>query len=357
MSEKSIGTPGADMDSMLWQERAGKMSFSRKVKEELSRHMPAARHCQIAEAAAIISMCGRICINEKNEYYIKIYTENLTVARKYFNLIQAAFLVRAEIRISRHRIYRKSDSGNALGKEMPHIRIKSCLYHVVIRNAKDSMRILEAVKLLDGQGNIREELSPARNLVIQNTCCKRAFLRGIFLSGGSISDPEKSYHLEIVTQALPKAEQLCEIIRTFDIEARIVKRKKVYVVYLKDSSQIVDFLNVCEAHIALMDLENIRIMKEMRNSINRQVNCEAANIGKTIRASVRQADDICLIRDRQGLESLPENLIEIAKLRLEFPDASLKELGDKVSPPIGKSGVNHRLRRLSEIAERIRDSQ
>lgn len=332
------------------------MSFSRKVKEELSSHLSAARHCQIAEAAAIISMCGRICINEKNEYYIKIHTENLTVARKYFNLIQAAFSVQCEIRVSRHRIcqkYRtKPDS-----EDVPHIRIKSCMYHVMIRNAEDSMRVLEAVKLLDRQGNIREELSLTQNLVIQNTCCKRAFLRGIFLAGGSISDPEKSYHLEIVTQVLPKAEQLCEIIRTFDIEARIVKRKKVYVVYLKDSSQIVDFLNVCEAHIALMELENIRIMKEMRNSINRQVNCEAANIGKTIRASVRQADDICLIRDKRGLESLPENLIEIAKLRLQFPDASLKELGDKVSPPLGKSGVNHRLRRLSEIAERIRDSQ
>lgn len=333
------------------------MSFSKKVKEELSRHMPAARHCQIAEVAAVISMCGRICINERNEYYIKIHTENLTVARKYFNLIQAAFSVKCEIRISRHILHRRILPEGRLKREVQNIQTQSCMYYVMVRDAEDSMKILKAVKLLDGQGNVREELSLAQNLIIQNTCCKRAFLRGVFLTGGSISDPEKSYHLEIVTQAMPKAQQLCEIIRTFDIEARIVKRKKVSVVYLKDSSQIVDFLNVCEAHVALMELENVRIMKEMRNSINRQVNCEAANIGKTIRASVRQVDDICLIRDRRGLESLPENLIEIAQLRLEYPDASLKELGDKADPPIGKSGVNHRLRRLSEIAEGIRDSQ
>lgn len=331
------------------------MSFSKKVKEELSQHMPAARHCQIAEVAAIISMCGRICINERNEYYIKIHTENLTVARKYFNLIQAAFSVKCEMRISRHILHQ---CRLAQGEQrLQNIRARSCMYEVMVRDAEDSMRILYAGKLLDHQGNIREELSLAQNLVIQNTCCKRAFLRGVFLAGGSISDPEKSYHLEIVTQTMPKAEQLCEVIKTFDIEARIVKRKKVYVVYLKDSSQIVDFLNVCEAHLALMELENVRIMKEMRNSINRQVNCEAANIGKTIRASVRQIDDIGLIREKRGLESLPENLKEIAQLRLEYPDASLKELGNKADPPIGKSGVNHRLRRLSEIAEGIRDDQ
>lgn len=125
---------------------------------------------------------------------------------------------------------------------------------------------------------------------------------------------------------------------------------------MKDSTQIADFLKVCEASLALFELENIRIKKEIRNTINRQVNCEAANIEKTIRASVRQVDDICLIRDRRGLESLPENLIEIAQLRLKYPDASLKELGNMADPPIGKSGVNHRLRKLSVIAEQIRGS-
>lgn len=327
------------------------MSFSRKVKQEMSRRLPAARHCQLAELAALISMCGRICINERNQYYIKIHTENLIVAKKYFHLVKAAFFVLCEIRVSRH-IFRHS---SAAGRKTEAFHGKSCMYELAVRDAEVSMKILKAAKLLDAEGNIREELSPARNVLIQNTCCKRAFLRGIFLAGGSITNPEKSYHLEIVTTALPKAKQLCEIIKIFEIEARIVKRKKNYVVYLKDSAQIVDFLNVCEAHLALLDLENVRIRKEIRNTINRQVNCETANIEKTVRASVRQIEDICLIRDRRGLQSLPENLIEIAQLRLKYPDASLKELGDMANPPIGKSGVNHRLRKLSRIAEQIRE--
>lgn len=320
------------------------MSFSRKVKEELSQHLPTARHCQIAELAALISMCGRICINERNEYYIKIHTENLTVANKYFNLVKAAFLTICEVKVSHHIFSQKTEV----------ISGKGCMYELVVKDAKMSKRILEAVKLLDIEGNIEEELSPARNLVIQNLCCKRAFLRGIFLAGGSITNPEKSYHLELVTQALPKAEQLCEIIKIFHMEARMIKRKKTYVVYLKDSTQIADFLKVCEASCAVFDLENIRIKKEIRNTINRQVNCETANIEKTIRASVRQVDDICLIRDKRGLGSLSKNLTEIAQLRLEYPDASLKELGDMADPPIGKSGVNHRLRKISEIAQQMR---
>jgi len=313
------------------------MSFSKKVKQELSCRTARALHCQIAETAAIISMCGKICISEWGGYTVKINTENLMVAKKYFTLIQAAFSICCEIRVIRH--VRQQKGG---------------MYELIILQSEDSERVLRAVKLLDSEGEIREELSLTRNLVIQNTCCKRAFLRGIFLTSGSITDPEKSYHLEIVTQSRPKAQQLCDIIRVFNIEAHIVKRKRTYVVYLKDSSQIVDFLNVCEAHIALMDLENVRIVKEMRNSINRQVNCETANIGKTVRASVRQVEDIRLIQDKKGLLSLPENLVEIARLRLEYPEASLKELGDMANPPIGKSGVNHRLRRLSEIAEQIR---
>lgn len=333
------------------------MSFSRRVKEELGKKLPAARHCQLAELTALISMCGIICINEQNEYLIKIRTENLIVAKKYFALIKAAFSIQCEVRISCHKlspsfiIKRKVEQ-----RKTESFAKKSCmLYELIVKDMQASVRILKAAKLLDEMGDIREELSPARNVLIQNTCCKRAFLRGIFLAGGSITNPEKSYHLEIVTAALKKAEQLCEIIKIFEIEARIVKRKKSYVVYLKDSSQIVDFLNVCEAHLALLDLENIRIKKEIRNTINRQVNCETANIGKTIRASVRQIDDICLIRDRRRLESLPENLIEIAKLRLEYPDVSLKELGSMANPPIGKSGVNHRLRKLSEIAKQIKE--
>ena len=153
---------------------------------------------------------------------------------------------------------------------------------------------------------------------------------------------------------MEKAEQLKEIIATFSVEAKIVVRKKYYVVYIKEGSQIVEILSVMEAPVALMELENIRILKEMRNSVNRQVNCETANINKTVSAAVKQLEDIEYIRDTVGLDYLPESLAEIAQARLERPDATLKELGEALSPPVGKSGVNHRLRKVSAIAENLR---
>jgi DNA-binding protein WhiA len=147
------------------------------------------------------------------------------------------------------------------------------------------------------------------------------------------------------------------MIQTFSIDAKIIMRKKNYVVYIKEGSQIVDLLNVMEAHVALMDLENVRILKEMRNSINRQVNCEAANISKTVTAAAKQIDDIIFIRDTVGLGDLADGLEDIARVRIEFPEASLKELGAMLMPPIGKSGVNHRLRKLSLIADQLRENK
>ena len=169
-----------------------------------------------------------------------------------------------------------------------------------------------------------------------------------------MSDPEKSYHFEIVCNGEEKAKQLVEIINSFDMEAKIVQRKKSHVVYLKEGSQIVDMLNIMEAHVALLDLENVRILKEMRNSVNRQVNCETANINKTVSAAVKQLEDINYIKNTRGLDSLPDNLREIALVRLEYPQAALKELGTYLEPAVGKSGVNHRLRKICEIAEEIR---
>ena len=170
-----------------------------------------------------------------------------------------------------------------------------------------------------------------------------------------MSDPEKSYHLEFVCSHPESAEQLKELIQGFEVDAKIVIRKKYYVVYLKEGAGIVDLLNIMEAHISLMNFENYRIVKEVRNSINRKVNCETANITKTVNASSKQIEDILLIRERYGFQNLPDNLKETAEIRLEYPDATLKELGQILSPTVGKSGMNHRLRKLSEIADRLRN--
>jgi len=200
-------------------------------------------------------------------------------------------------------------------------------------------------------------LSLAQNVVLMQNCCKRAFIRGAFLAAGSISDPEKFYHFEIACATEAKAKQIQGLILSMGIEAKIVLRKKYFVVYIKEGSQIVDILNVMEAPVALMELENIRILKEMRGSVNRQVNCETANINKTVSAAVKQMEDIIYIRDTAGFDSLPDNLREIAELRLARPEATLKELGEALDPPVGKSGVNHRLRKLGNMAERLRQER
>ena len=316
------------------------MSFSSRVKEELSRQISPARHCQIAEIAAILSLCGKIHEDEENRCSIRIQTENVAVARKYFTLLKKTFKIRADISIRRNAFLKKSRT-----------------YCVTVHDPQDALRVLEAVKLTDGQGRLAKERSMVRGLIIQNVCCRRAFVRGAFLAAGSISDPEKFYHFEIVCPSMEKARQLQEVIAAFSIDAKIVVRKKYYVVYIKEGSQIVEILGVMEAHVALMELENIRILKEMRNSVNRQVNCETANINKTVSASVKQLGDIAYIRDTVGLDFLPEALAEIAKLRLEMPDATLKELGENLSAPVGKSGVNHRLRKISTIAESLREER
>ena len=312
------------------------MSFSREVKEELSRQSSSARHCNIAEISAIISLCGRIVISERDSFSVKIQSENIALARKYFTLLKKTFNIVAEITIKQN-VYLK----------------KSRTYTITVNRHEDAMKILQASKLLNKYGEIEENMS-VDNVVIMNPCCKRAFIRGAFLAAGSISTPEKFYHFEIVCNTYEKAAQLCQIINIFQIEAKIVERKKHFVVYINEGSSIVDILNVMEAHVALMNLENVRILKEMRNSVNRKVNCETANINKTVAAAVKQIEDIKYIRDTIGLNKLSPQLKEIAMVRLENPDASLKELGELLSSPVGKSGVNHRLRKLSDFAEELR---
>ena len=315
------------------------MSFSGNVKEELSEHWSSARHCQIAELAAILGLCGSIIINSRNEYRVKVHTENKAVARKVFTLIKKTFNIESDISIRRN------------------IQKQSVSYSVVVKQHQDALRVLQAVKLIDEHLDGFEEVRIVNPIVVQQTCCKRAFIRGAFLAAGSMSDPKKAYHFEIVCAAVPMAEQIQELMSNFSMDAKIVQRKKSYVVYLKEGSQIVDILNIMEAHVSLMELENVRILKEMRNTVNRKVNCETANLNKTVSAAVKQLEDITYLRDTIGLEKLSEGLEEVALARLSHPDASLKELGALLSPPVGKSGVNHRLRKLGDLAEKVRKEQ
>lgn len=313
------------------------MSFSSEVKEELSRQIPGARHCQIAELAAILSVCGQVCISEEEQFQVIIQTENVSVARKYFTILKKTFKIEAVIRIRKNSYLKKAT-----------------VYRVEVTSHEDTVRILQATKFMTSGLEIAEDLSTMNRLVIQKDCCKRAFLRGTFLAAGSISDPEKSYHLEIVCNTKERALQVQSILKELELDARIVARKKNQVVYLKEGSQIVELLGLMEAGISLMNLENIRILKEISNNVNRKVNCETANIGKTVSAAVKQIEDIRYIETHIGFSQLARGLEEVAVLRLQYQDATLKELGEMLNPPVGKSGVNHRLRKLSKIAEELR---
>lgn len=314
------------------------MSFSSQVKEELSRQIHKSRHCQIAEVAAILSFAGKLEETGQGDI-LRVYTENLSLARKYFILMKKTFHVTASITV-RQNIYLH----------------KNRVFVISLSDNEEVKKVLQAVKWRSEKNEDIRTRELVQGLLIQKSCCRRAFIRGAFLSAGSMSDPEKSYHFEIVCAEEEKARQLTEIINSFDMDAKVVRRKKSYVAYLKEGAQIVDMLNIMEAHVSLLSLENVRILKEMRNSVNRQVNCETANINKTVNAAVKQLEDINYIKSTKGLDSLPENLREIALIRLEYPQAPLKELGTYLEPPVGKSGVNHRLRKLCEIADELRQT-
>ena len=318
------------------------MSFSGEVKEELCRQVGSARHCQIAELAAIFALCGNMhVLAEKNGIYgIHIQTENVWLAKKAFLLLKKIFKINAEVSL------RRSSSQN-----------KVMIYQLAVLDSGEAVRILQAVKLLTAEGSIAENSLLVHPVMIQKNCCRRAFIRGAFLAAGSVSDPTRSYHLEIVCDTEGQAEQLSGLIQSLMIDAKTVKRKKNYIVYIKEGSQIVDTLGLMDARISLMKLENVRILKEMRESVNRKVNCVTANINKTVNAAVKQIEDIKYIRDTIGFSGLSNGLDEIAQIRLQYPEATLKELGLLLNPVVGKSGVNHRLRKLSSIADELREGK
>lgn len=189
---------------------------------------------------------------------------------------------------------------------------------------------------------------------LQRTCCKRSFLRGAFAAGGTINNPKGDYHFEIKCSSRFEAELICTLMQEFDIDGKISDRRGKYSVYLKDADKISDMLNVMEAHVSLMTFENERIYKSVRGNINRQCNCETANLRKTVNASQKQCEAIRIIEETVGLDSLNEQLREVAELRLVYPEKSLSELGELMEPKLGRSGVNHRMEKIIETAEGLK---
>ncbi|WP_123054598.1 DNA-binding protein WhiA [Clostridium sp. JN-1] len=313
------------------------MSFSLKVKNEVCRYSDMSKIEAVSELSAIMKVSGTLMLGGNKQFGFKVITENPAIARFIFKLLKKYFGIRTRIAVKKSNSLKKNN-----------------LYIVLITEDMGVKELLKEVGLLKEEYDVFAlDYSIPKN-VIDDERCKRAYIRGAFLGGGSVSNPEKTYHLEFVTHDNDYANDLSKLINGYNLNSKVIKRKNSYIVYLKEGEQIVDLLNIIGAHTSLLKLENVRIMKEMRNNVNRLVNCETANLSKTVNAAVRQAESIKIIQKEIGLNRLPKNLREIAELRLNYPDESLKELGEMLNPPVGKSGANHRLRRIEKIAEELK---
>ncbi|OAT84975.1 DNA-binding protein WhiA [Bacillus sp. MKU004] len=308
------------------------MSFASETKKELT-NIEVKDCCANAELSALIRMNGSLSFSNQT-LVVNIQTENAAIARRIYTLIKKGYdtpvelLVRKKMRLKKNNVY-------------------------IVRIKEDTKKILEDLKIL-GEGftfihNISEDL-------IKKKCCRRSYLRGAFLAGGSVNNPEtSSYHLEIFSLYAEHNEALSDLMNTFGLNSKTLERKKGFITYLKEAEKITEFLNIVGAHNSLLRFEDVRIVRDMRNSVNRLVNCETANLNKTIGAALRQVENIKFIEKHVGLGVLPDKLREIAELRVTYQDVTLKELGEMVSGgTISKSGINHRLRKIDQIAEKIR---
>jgi DNA-binding protein WhiA len=309
------------------------MSFAAQTKKELTL-IESDACCENTELSALIRMNGAVQVSSQR-VVLDISTENAAIARRIYSLIKKTFnihtelLVRKKMRLKKNNVY-------------------------IVRIPNQVQEVLSALHIVSEGFQFATRIDKS---MIKNNCCKRAYLRGAFLAGGSVNNPEgSSYHLEIASMYEEHCQSLVQLANRFNLNARCIERKKGFVFYIKEGEKIIEFLSLIGAHQALLRFEDVRIMKDMRNSVNRIVNCETANLNKTIGAAVRQLDNIRLIQREIGLENLPEKLRVVAEIRLQHPDVNLQEVGDLLNGAVSKSGVNHRLRKIDELANKLRKS-
>lgn len=310
------------------------MSFASEMKNELTR-IEVDDDCAKAELSALIRMNGNLSISNQ-QFVINVQTENAAIARRIFSLIKKCFgvevelLVRKKMKLKKNNIY------------ISRIKVKA-------KEILDELGILQ-------DGMFKQEIDKS---ILKNDICKRSYLRGAFLAGGSVNNPEtSSYHLEIFSLYEEHSADLTALMNQYDLNSKQLERKKGYISYLKEAEKISDFLSLIGGYQALLKFEDVRIIRDMRNSVNRLVNCETANLNKTVSAAMKQVESIQLIDKEVGIDNLPDRLREVARLRIDNQDVSIKELGEMVSTgKISKSGINHRLRKLNEMADKIRSGE
>lgn len=301
------------------------MSFTRETKEELARVWPLSACCRLAELAGL-ARAGSLEIGG-GLLRLSIPTEHAAVARKALHLAKDVWRAHPEVRVWRRVRLRR---GRRFQVRVPLLRESA-----------------ERLGLLPGGAGASESLGA----LLRRRCCQRAFVRGLFLGAGSVNSPTADHHLELVLREAELADAVGQILFAASIPARVTARKDSVLVYLKDAQAIADFLGLVGASSALLRFEDARAFREMKGQIQRLVNAETANLSKTVDAGLRQRALIEALARERGLDWLPPPLQEIARLRLAHPEASLAELGRLCRPPVGKSGVNHRLRRVLQIAQ------
>lgn len=306
------------------------MSFTDEVKHEISR----IRTEEIPELAALVRMDGSIQIINKNlALTIRIYHGDL--ARKVFSIIKDRFNLKMEIMVSRHQYFSNQQN----------------IYELFLPPQEGLRQILYQLGIIDKNSNL---VFTVKQEFINNRKLQKAYIRGAFLGGGSVNKPGSEYHLEFRCEHQSFAEDLIMVLKNFDLEGHLNIHNKKYIVYFKSFEDITTILNIIGAHQAQLKLENKRVFKDIKNDINRRVNFETANLDKVVQAAMEQIEDIEIIEKNDRLNILSAGLKEIARLRRNNPYTSLKELGEMLDPPLSKSGVNHRLRRIKKIADKIR---
>ncbi|HFI0048946.1 TPA: DNA-binding protein WhiA [Streptococcus suis] len=303
------------------------MSFTIKVKEELLIQTSQNK----SELAAIIKLSGSLGLASTG-LTLSISTENAKIARHIYELLLHFYQVKAEIRHHQKTNLKKNR-----------------VYAVVIEDGVND--ILNDLYLADSFFGLETGISP---LVLENDSWSQAYLRGAFLAAGSVKDPEKGrYQLEIASVYSDHAHDLANLLQKFLLDAKVIERSKGTITYLQRAEDIMDFLLVIGAEEAKTEFENIKLLREARNDLNRANNAETANIAKTVNASMKTINNIIKIMDTIGLDQLSGDLQEIAQLRIQHPDYSIQQLADSLTVPITKSGVNHRLRKINKIADEL----
>lgn len=317
------------------------MSFSAEVKNELSRIFSEDEKGKLAELSALVRTTGSLKIVGLNKLAFSIFTENIAVSRKVFKLIKDCFKVNVKIEIKKS--------------------VSKTIYNLDISYDQGANEILEKIGIIDIKDGYISFLDNIPKKMLSTEDCKRAFIRGTFLGAASITNPQKLYHMEFSSTDVDSIKRLLKMLLSYNISAKIlekksVKNKKLYILYIKEAESISDLLKLIGAHKSLLKFEEVRIHKEIMNNVNRQSNCEAANIDRVVLAATRQIKSIDYIIEKKGIKFLPENLQEIAKKRKKYYELDLTDLGKKLKKPLGKSGVNYRLKKIEEIAEKLREA-